>query len=129
MKKVFVVVTFVLAATLVAMLLTKPQPQAHYDAVVALTQNVVDQETQGLEQLANSVDLPEVAQYGKDLAMNTAGFYLQSHLQVEDYYVVNVGLVKYNGMHIPVTLGILGSVYRLVDEEQVSRLLRDRVKR
>ena len=116
MKKVFVVVTFVLAATLVAMLLTKPQPQAHYDAVVALTQNVVDQEAQGLEQLANSVDLPEVAQYGKDLAMNTAGFYLQSHLQVEDYY-------------IPVTLGILGSVHRLVDEEQVSRLLRDHVKR
>ena len=125
MKKVFVVVTFVLAATLVAMLLTKPQPQAHYDAVVALTQNVVDQEAQGLEQLANSVDLPEVAQYGKDLAMNTAGFYLQSHLQVEDYYVVNVGLV----MYIPVTLGILGSVHRLVDEEQVSRLLRDHVKR
>ena len=125
MKKVFIVVTFLLAVTLVAMLLTKPERKEHYDVVVGLTQNVVDQKTQGLERLAESVDLPEVAQIGKDMAMTTAGFYLQSHLKVEDYYVVNVGMVKYNGYDIPVTVGILGSVHRLVDEEQVRHLLRE----
>ena len=36
MKKVFIVVTLLLGITLVAMLLTKPEPQAHYDAVVGL---------------------------------------------------------------------------------------------
>ena len=125
MKKVFFVVTLVLAVTVVAMLLTKPEPKEHFDAVLSLTQNVVDQEAQGLEKLAEKVDMPEVAQFGKDLAMNTAGFYLQSHLKVEDYYVVNVGIVKYNGYDIPVTVGILGSVHRLVDEEQVRHLLRE----
>ena len=44
MKKVFIVVTLLLGITLVAMLLTKPEPQAHYDAVVGLAQSVVDQE-------------------------------------------------------------------------------------
>ena len=112
MKKVFIVVTMVLAVTVVAMLLTKPEAKEHYDAVVGLTQNVVDQEAQGL-------------QFGKDLAMNTAGFYLQSHMKVEDYFVVNVGMVNYKGMDIPITVGILGSVHRLVDEEQVRHLLRE----
>ena len=59
MKKVFIVVTMVLAVTVVAMLLTKPEAKEHYDAVVGLTQNVVDQEAQGLEKLAEKVDLPE----------------------------------------------------------------------
>ena len=125
MKKVFIVVTMVLAVTVVAMLLTKPEAKEHYDAVVGLTQNVVDQEAQGLEKLAEKVDMPEVAQFGKDLAMNTAGFYLQSHMKVEDYFVVNVGMVNYKGMDIPITVGILGSVHRLVDEEQVRHLLRE----
>ena len=125
MKKVFIVVTFLLAVTLVAMLLTKPERKEHYDVVVGLTQNVVDQKTQGLERLAESVDLPEVAQIGKDMAMTTAGFYLQSHLKVEDYFVVNVGMVNYKGMDIPITMGILGTVHRLVDEEQVRHLLRE----
>ena len=35
---------FLLGILLVAMLLTKPEPQAHYDAVVKLVQSVVDQE-------------------------------------------------------------------------------------
>lgn len=117
--------TMVLAVTVVAMLLTKPEAKEHYDAVVGLTQNVVDQEAQGLEKLAEKVDMPEVAQFGKDLAMNTAGFYLQSHMKVEDFFVVNVGMVNYKGMDIPITVGILGSVHRLVDEEQVRHLLRE----
>ena len=44
MKKLFIVVTLLLGVTLVAMVLTKPEPKAHYDAVVGLAQNVVDQE-------------------------------------------------------------------------------------
>ena len=102
---------------------------AELDAVRKSKSILMPEMAEALEKLGADVDLSKVTELGKDVAMNTAGFYLQSHLQVEDYYVVNVGLVKYNGMHIPVTLGILGSVHRLVDEEQVSRLLRDHVKR
>jgi hypothetical protein len=44
MKKLFIIVIFVLGVALVAMLLTKPEPKEHYDAMIGLAQNVVDQE-------------------------------------------------------------------------------------
>lgn len=70
------------------------------------------------------VDLTEVTDLGKDVVMNTAGFYLQSHMRVDDYYVATVCLLNYKGVNLPVTLGILGKVYVLVDEEQVKRMVR-----
>jgi hypothetical protein len=150
MKKVFIIVTFLLGVTLVAMLLTKPEPKKHYDAMIGLAQNVVDQEVtsnnvkknmaqmgakklaelgiegvdeEALEQLGADVDLTEVTELGKDLAMNTAGFYLQSHMKVNDYHVVTIGLLNYEGTNLPVTIGVMGKVFVLVDEEHVKRML------
>lgn len=141
---------FLLGILLVAMLLTKPEPQAHYDAVVNLVQSVVDQEmtsdnvkkkmaqvgaeklselgiegvdAEMLEKLGADVDLTEVTDLGKDVAKNTASYYLQSHLTVNDYYVVTVGILNYNGTNLPVTIGIMGKIFVLVDEEQVKHLL------
>ena len=151
MKKLFIVVTFVLGVALVAMILTKPEPKEHYDAMIGLAQNVVDQEVTSnnvkktmaqmgapklaelgiegvdeatLEQLGADVDLTEVTQLGKDMAMNTAGFYLQSHMKVHDYHVATIGLLNYDGTNLPVTIGIMGKVFMLIDEEQVKRMLR-----
>ena len=100
MKKVFIVVTVLLGVTLVVMMLTKPEPKAHFDAVVGMAQNVVDQEltsdnvkktiakvgaeklaelgiegldAETLERLGAEVDLTGVTEVGKDVAMNTAG--------------------------------------------------------
>jgi hypothetical protein len=150
MKKGFIIVTFLLGVTLVAMLLTKPEPKKHYDAMIGLAQNVVDQEVtsnnvkknmaqmgakklaelgiegvdeEALEQLGADVDLTEVTELGKDLAMNTAGFYLQSHMKVNDYHVVTIGLLNYEGTNLPVTIGVMGKVFVLVDEEHVKRML------
>jgi hypothetical protein len=151
MKKVFIIVTFLLGVTLVAMLLTKPEPKEHYDAMIGLAQNVVDQEVtsnnvkknmaqmgakklaelgiegvdeEALEQLGADVDLTEVTELGKDLAMNKAGFYLQSHMKVNDYHVVTIGLLNYEGTNLPVTIGIMGKVFVLIDEEHVKQMLR-----
>ena len=151
MKKGFIIVTFLLGVTLVAMLLTKPEPKEHYDAMIGLAQNVVDQEVtsnnvkknmaqmgakklaelgiegvdeEALEQLGADVDLTEVTELGKDLAMNTAGFYLQSHMKVNDYHVVTIGLLNYEGTNLPVTIGVMGKVFVLIDEEHVKRMLR-----
>lgn len=151
MKKVFIVVTIVLSVTLVAMMLTKPEPKEHYDAMIGVAQDVVDQEMtsdnvkktiaqMGAEKLSEfgiegvdaatlvkmgaDVDLTEVTELGKGLVMNTAGFYLQSHMKVDDYYVATVGMLKYKGINLPVTLGLLGKVFLLVDEEQVRHMLR-----
>lgn len=151
MKKLFIFVTLLLAVTLVAMMLTKPEPKAHYDAVVRLAQNVVDQEMSSdnvkkkiaqvgadklaelgiegvdaatLEKLGADVDLTKVTDIGKDVVMNTAGFYLQSHLTVDDYFVVTVGMLNHRGKNLPVTLGILGKVVLLIDEQQVIQLVK-----
>lgn len=151
MKKGFIIVTFVLGVALVAMVLTKPEPKEHYDAMIVLAQNVVDQELTSnnvkktmaqmgadkltelgiegvdaatLEKLGADVDLTEVTELGKGLAMNTAGFYLQSHMKVNDYHVVTIGLLNYEGTNLPVTIGIMGKVFVLIDEEQVKRMLR-----
>ena len=151
MKKGFIVVTFLLGVALVAMLLTKPEPKEHYDAMIGLAQNVVDQEVTSdnvkktmaqmgaeklaelgiegvdeatLEQLGTDIDLTEVTELGKGLAMNTAGFYLQSHMTVDDYHVATIGLLNYEGTNLSVTIGIMGKVFVLIDEEHVKRMLR-----
>ena len=132
MKKAFIVVTFVLGVALVAMLLTKPEPKEHYDAMIGLAQNVVDQEMTSiegvdaatLEKLGADVDLTEVTELGKDMAMNTAGFYLQSHMKVHDYHVATIGMLNYKGTNLPVTIGVMGKVFVLVDEGQARQMLR-----
>ena len=151
MKRIFIVVTILLAVTLVAMMETKPEPKAHYDAAAKLVQSVIDQEmtsdnvkkkiaqvgaeklselgiegidAETLEKLGAEVDLAEVTELGKDVAMNTAGYYLQSHLTVNDYYVVTVGMLTYNGTNLPVTIGIMGNVYVLIDEDQLKHMMR-----
>ena len=151
MKKVFIVVTIVLSVMLVAMMLTKPEPKEHYDAMIEVAQNVVDQEMTSdnvkktiaqmgaeklsefgiegvdaatLEKIGADVDLTEVTELGKVLVMNTAGFYLQSHMKVDDYYVATVGMLNYRGVNLPVTLGLMGKVFLLVDEEQVKHMVR-----
>ena len=151
MKKGFIIVTMLLGVTVVAMLLTKPEPKEHYDAMIGLAQSVVDQEltsdnvkrsiaemgaeklselgidgvdAETLEKLGADVDLTEVTDLGKDMAMNTAGFSLQSHMKVDDYYVATVGMLNYRGTNLPVTLGIMGQVFVLVDKEQVEHLLK-----
>ena len=151
MKKVFLLVTLLVGVALVAMTLTKPEPKAHFDAVVGLAQNVVDQEltsdnvkkkvaqvgaeklaelgiegldAETLERLGAEVDLTGVTEVGKDMAMNTAGLYLQSHLTVNDYFFVTVGVLNHRGTNMPMTLGVMGKVFVLCNEEQVRHLVR-----
>ena len=151
MKRLFIVVTVVLGVALVAMWMTKPEPKEHYDAMMEVAQNVVDQEMTSdnvkkkvaqmgaeklselgiegvdaatLEKLGADVDLTEVTDLGKGLVTNMAGFYLQSNMKVDDYYVVTVGMLNYRGVNLPVTVGLMGKVFILVDEEQVKRMVR-----
>ena len=151
MKKVFLLVMLLVGVALVAMTLTKPEPKAHFDAVVGLAQNVVDQEltsdnvkkkvaqvgaeklaelgiegldAETLERLGAEVDLTGVTEVGKDMAMNTAGLYLQSHLTVNDYFFVTVGVLNHRGTNMPMTLGVMGKVFVLCNEEQVRHLVR-----
>jgi hypothetical protein len=151
MKNVFIVTTFLLGALLVAMGLTKPEPQEHFKAAMGLAQNIVNQEmtsdnvkkavaragaeklaewgirdvdAETLEKMGADLDLTGATEAGKDMAMMTVGYYLRSHFSVSDYYVVTVGLLNYKDTNLPMTVGILGKVFVLVDEDQIQQLLR-----
>jgi hypothetical protein len=151
MKRLFIIVTLLLGIAVVAMLLTKPEPEKHYQAVRELAQSVMDQELTSdnvkskiaqvgaekladlgiegvdadmLESLGADVDLTEVTEVGKSLAMTSADMYLRSHLTVDDYAVVNVGMVNFRGRSLPISVGVFGKVFVLADEEQVKQVLR-----
>jgi hypothetical protein len=151
MKQVFIIVTLTLGVLLVVMLFTKPEPQQHYDAMMVVAEQVADQEMTSdnvkqvlarktaeklsefgiegidavmLEQLGAGVDLTEVTEQGREVAVDLAGVYLRSHMHVDDYYVATVGILNYRGLHLPVTVGALGKIFVLADEEAVTYLLR-----
>lgn len=125
-KKIFVFLTFVVIIVLVVMALTKPEPWEHQAAVRELAMKVVSQEVA-------SVQLPkempaefaeQVTEKGLDMAMNAAGSFLQSNMQVEDYLVLSVGWVSYHGQTLPITVGTFGRVFVLADENDVRNALR-----
>lgn len=117
-KKVFVFLTFVVIAVLVAMALTKPESWKHQAAVRELTMKVVGQKMA-------DIPLPqEFVSTGTDMAMGAAGAFLQSNMEVGDYFFLSVGFVNYHGQSVPVTVGAFGNVYVLVDEEDVKHMIR-----
>ena len=58
------------------------------------------------------------------MAMNAAGSFLQSNMQVDDYLVVTVGTVSFHGQTLPITVGAFGKVFVLADEEDVRHIVR-----
>ena len=117
-KKVFVFLTFVVLILLAAMAFSKPEPWEHQAAVRQLAMNVVSQEV-------SNAQLPdELVAAGTDMAMNTAGSFLQSNMQVDDYLVVTVGTVSFHGQTLPITVGAFGKVFVLADEEDVRHIVR-----
>ena len=117
-KKVFVFLTFVVLILLAAMAFSKPEPWEHQTAVRQLALNVVSKEV-------SNAKLPdELVATGTDMAMNAAGSFLQSHMQVEDYLVLNVGFVSFHGQTLPITIGAFSKVFVLADEEDVRHIIR-----
>lgn len=117
-KKVFVFLTFVVLILLAAMAFSKPEPWEHQAAVRQLAMNVVSQEV-------SNAQLPdELVAAGTDMAMNAAGSFLLSSMQVDDYLVVTVGTVSFHGQTLPITVGAFGKVFVLADEEDVRHIVR-----
>ena len=119
-KKLFVLLVLVIIVALVAMKFTKPDREAHFNAVAQLTQNMVDKELSNIP-----IPLPEeIVNIGPETAMGVANMYLLSNLMVNDYFFINVGTVNHHGTAYPVTIGAFNKVFLLVDEEQVKQVIR-----
>lgn len=117
-KKIFVFLTFVVIIVLVAMVMTKPEPMEHHMAVRNMAVNVAGQELSDMQ-------LPEkYAEMGADMAMSAAGSFLQSSMQVDDYFILSVGMVNFHGQTFPVTVGAFGKVFVLADEDEMRHVIR-----
>ncbi len=117
-KKVFVFLTFVVLILLTAMAFSKPQPWEHQAAVRQLAMNVVSHEVSNA-QLPNELVIMCIY-----MAINFAGFILQSNMQVDDYLVLSVGTVNFHGQTLPITIGAFGKVFVLADEDDVRHMIR-----
>ena len=117
-KRILIIVAFVVVALLVALSMTKPDRMAHYDAVKNAVKNMalktVDHE------LTSNPLTAEYATIGTMAALNVIDEYLQRNFIVREHTFYTSGILVYNDMFIPVSIGIMGKVYLTVNEDDKS---------
>ena len=116
LKKILVLLPLVVLFLSFVLLFTKPAPIDHINNVKNTVMNVVHQELMRRQ-------LPE--EYAVQASMEAdekVNSYLQTHLEVKDYFVVNVGLLTHHGNTYPITIGTLGKVHVLIDEAQARKV-------
>ena len=107
-KRILIIVAFVVVALLVALSMTKPDRMAHYDAV---------------KNMALKTVTAEYATIGTMAALNVIDEYLQRNFIVREHTFYTSGILVYNDMFIPVSIGIMGKVYLTVNEDDLKRML------
>ena len=116
-KRILIIITFVVVALLVALSMTKPDRMAHYDAVKNMALKTVDHE------LTSNPLTAEYATIGTMAALNVIDEYLQRNFIVREHTFYTSGILVYNDMFIPVSIGIMGKVYLTVNENDLKRML------
>ena len=116
-KRILIINTFVVVALLVALSMTKPDRMAHYDAVKNMALKTVDHE------LTSNPLTAEYATIGTMAALNVIDEYLQRNFIVREHTFYTSGILVYNDMFIPVSIGIMGKVYLTVNEDDLKRML------
>ena len=117
-KRILIIITFVVVALLVALSMTKPDRMAHYDAVKNMALKTVDHE------LTSNPLTAEYATIGTMAALNVIDEYLQRNFIVREHTFYTSGILVYNDMFIPVSIGVMGKVYLTVNEDDLKRMLK-----
>ena len=65
----------------------------------------------------------EYATIGTMAALNVIDEYLQRNFIVREHTFYTSGILVYNDMFIPVSIGIMGKVYLTVNEDDLKRML------
>ena len=141
MKRVVVLFLMFVIALLVIMTFTKPNELDHYVTVRVVAMKVASQKLAAVP-VADAVadQLPEelrenlsddmldslsdmAVDMGTNAAVSTFDNFMRQNFEIHDYKVVNVGMVKYHGMNVPITIGLFGKVKLLVDEAKIQSIL------
>ena len=116
LRKVLVLLVFVVLSMMAVMALTKPDSNAHRHEVSRLALNMVHAE------LAHSQHSEEYVMKATTEAMNRVNTYLQDRLTVNDYVIVSVGMLDYHGNTYPITIGAFKKVYVLIGEDKIKKI-------
>ena len=118
MKKILLIILCVILVGLVVLTMTKPGRSEHYDAVKMMVAKVVDRELH-----ANPLTA-EYATIGTVSALEKVDDYLSKNLMVQDHTFYTVGMLRYQEMFFPVSIGMLGQVHLTVSENDLKKALK-----
>ena len=118
MKKILLIILCVILVGLVVLTMTKPDRSDHYDAVKMVVAKVVDRELH-----ANPLTA-EYATLGTVSTLEKVDDYLSKNLMVQDHTFYTVGMLKYQEMFLPISIGIFGQVHLTVGEDDLKEALK-----
>ena len=118
MKKILLIILCIILVGLVVLTMTKPDRSDHYDAVKMVVAKVVDRELH-----ANPLTA-EYATIGMVSALEKVDDYLSKNLMVQDHTFYTVGMLKYQEMFLPISIGVFGQVHLTVGEDDLKEALK-----
>ena len=118
MKKILLIILCIILVGLVVLTMTKPDRSDHYDAVKMVVAKVVDRELH-----ANPLTA-EYATIGTVSTLEKVDDYLSKNLMVQDHTFYTVGMLKYQEMFLPISIGVFGQVHLTVGEDDLKEALK-----
>ena len=118
MKKILLIILCVILVGLVVLTMTKPDRSDHYDAVKMVVAKVVDRELH-----ANPLTA-EYATLGTVSTLEKVDDYLSKNLMVQDHTFYTVGMLKYQEMFLPISIGVFGQVHLTIGEDDLKEALK-----
>lgn len=119
MKKILSIVIVLLVAVLMA--LTRPDKQAHKEAMLASIREYVD------EELNSRIGIKLFTRIGNDVVVKTAGVLINSQLEIHDYGLFNTSSMTFDGKEQTLSVGVLGHVFTF-DKEMLHEKLDPLIK-
>ena len=118
MKKILLIILCIILVGLVVLTMTKPDRSDHYDAVKMMVAKVADRELH-----ANPLTA-EYATIGTVSTLEKVDDYLSKNLMVQDHTFYTVGMLKYQEMFLPISIGVFGQVHLTVGEDDLKEALK-----
>ena len=115
--KIFITIVFFIAIALIALAITKPNKNAHYEVVRKAAVEVLN------NKIAEANLPAEYASIGTMTATSIIDNYLQANLILREHTFYTLGFINYNECFFPVSIGFLGQVYLVVDENDINKFL------
>jgi len=118
MKRILLIISLFVVVGMAVLAMTKPDRPQHYNVVKVAATKVIDHEMH-----ANSLTA-EYATIGTMSALNMLDDYLSKNLVVHDHTFYTVGMLRYQEMFFPISIGVFGQVHLTVSEDDLKKALK-----